>query len=78
MKKMTPKQLEINKLVTKYSSDIDKLWKKIKSVRSKCRHPKRFRTKIHKSNTGNYNPHQDSYWTENTCHICNKYWTEDQ
>ena len=30
------------------------------------------------ANTGNYDPHADSYWYEFRCLDCNQYWHEDQ
>ncbi len=30
------------------------------------------------SNSGNYDPHADSYWYEFHCQVCEKFWTEDQ
>lgn len=32
----------------------------------------------YRSNTGNYSPSDDSYWTEHTCDDCGKYWTEER
>ena len=33
--------------------------------------------KVHKSDTGNYDPTQDSSWTELHCTLCDKKWVED-
>lgn len=33
--------------------------------------------KVHKSDTGNYDPTQDSSWTELHCTLCDKKWIED-
>lgn len=35
-------------------------------------------SKKHKSNTGNWDPHSDCYWTEFRCPDCSKFWMEDQ
>lgn len=75
---MTSKQLETKKIINKYLVSLDKINKKILAIRSKCKHPKRFRTATYKSDTGNYDPSQDFYWIENTCEICGKFWIEDQ
>lgn len=40
--------------------------------------PHEYVTRKARSDTGNYDPSQDSYWYELTCKCCNKYWTEDQ
>lgn len=34
-------------------------------------------TKKHGASTGNYDPSADCYWTEFTCNLCEKQWTED-
>lgn len=34
--------------------------------------------KVTESNTGNYDPSQDSYWYNCKCLDCNKQWMEDQ
>jgi hypothetical protein len=39
-----------------------------------CYHPDVVKT--HKSNTGNYDPHADCYWTEFKCPDCGKWWSE--
>ncbi len=41
----------------------------------KCRHPERHRTYKYRSNTGNYDPTQDFYWTEYHCELCLRQWT---
>lgn len=40
--------------------------------------PHEYVTRKARSDTGNYDPSQDSYWYELTCKCCSKFWTEDQ
>lgn len=34
--------------------------------------------RVNKSNTGGYDPNNDSYWAECKCNICGDRWMEDQ
>ena len=52
--------------------------KQIKTIQSECSHPKSSLKVEHKSNTGNYDPSVDSWWTEYYCGLCEKSWHEDQ
>ena len=69
--KMCPTRLKIIGLQDK----IKQLQEDIKSIQSKCKHPKKFVTKKYCSNTGNYDPSQDVYWIEYHCDRCNNKWT---
>lgn len=33
---------------------------------------------VYKSDTGNWDPSEDCYWTENKCHNCGKFWMAAQ
>ncbi len=55
--------------------EIDKIYKRIHRLQESCKH--KHVTKKHGSNTGNYDPTQDCYWTDFTCLDCDKRWTED-
>ena len=48
---------------------------RINVLRSKCKHKKAVKT--YGSNTGNYDPSNDGYWTEYSCPECGRYWTEE-
>ena len=51
---------------------------KITSIQDQCSHPEEGRTKKHGSNAGGYDdPRYDKYWTDFTCTLCKKRWTED-
>jgi hypothetical protein len=47
----------------------------IVELRQKCKH-RRYHVEL-RSNTGNYDPHQDSYWTAFTCKTCGARWDVD-
>lgn len=47
----------------------------LREIQAACDHPNV--NKVHKSNTGNYDPHADCYWTEFVCPDCGKFWHED-
>lgn len=64
-------ELKINELFT-LKQQIDT---KIKELQDKCKHAGAIKT--HRSDTGNYDPMDDCYWTEFECKICKKYWRED-
>ena len=55
---------------------IERAQSKIDALRESCLHPGA--TKTYKSNTGNYDPTCDRYWTEHNCPECGKFWTVDR
>jgi predicted GNAT superfamily acetyltransferase len=50
-------------------------WEKIRIIQENC--PHKDVVTVHKGDTGNYDPSQDCYWTENKCPDCTKYWRVD-
>jgi len=46
-------------------------------LQNKCKHPQGFLYKKYGSDTGNWDPHQDCYWTDFFCTLCGKRWTLD-
>ena len=56
--------------------EIDEKYKKLHSHQEQCKHLKA--TKKYCSNTGNYDPSQDSYWIDFYCETCLKRWSEKQ
>lgn len=51
-------------------------WKNQRTIfQSQCPHGDV--TKTHKSNTGNYDPSADCYWTDFHCNDCDKRWSEE-
>ena len=57
---------------------IKELHAELNQIQTECSHPKSCLTKEAKSNTGNYDPHDDHYWYELHCSLCDKRWSEDQ
>jgi len=62
--------------IRKYEKEIDLLEKKIARLQNKCKHKNS--QKIAKSDTGNWDSHDDSYWYDCSCNDCDKRWMEDQ
>lgn len=77
--------IEINKKKAK----IVKLESEIRALQDSCRHNterdafgrhvtyRDYVAKVHRSNTGNWCPADDCYWTECHCTLCDKKWTEE-
>lgn len=63
--------------VDKLKKEIEELDKKIVTIQNQCSHPEMAVLKVHGSNTGNYDPTADCYWTDFTCGLCHKKWTVD-
>lgn len=54
-----------------------KIWREQLSIlQQECAHPNA--EKIFKSDTGNWDRSQDSYWKDCRCPDCGKFWTEPQ
>lgn len=71
---MTPKQIRSRLLLIK--SALMNANAELKILQNECTHEGLIVE--HRGNTGNYDPSNNCYWTENTCPVCEKYWTEDQ
>jgi hypothetical protein len=57
--------------------EIEKAHLELQKIQNECSHPKEVLSKEHGSDTGNYDPSQDAYWTDFKCGVCGKQWTED-
>ena len=55
--------------------EIGVLTDKLKVIQNRCKHTRA--TKKHRSNTGHYDPSCDKYWTEFSCPVCLRKWTND-
>lgn len=64
--------------ITELKEQIGSIRKEIELIQDECNHPKASLDIKHKADTGNYDPTQDSYWTEYRCGLCEKSWNEDQ
>lgn len=49
----------------------------IAAIQENCSHPKEALTFKYGSNTGNWDPHDDCYWTDYECGLCEKRWSEE-
>lgn len=61
--------------VQEINNKIEKLYKEIETIEEKCDHKNK--TMTYRSNTGNYDPHEDCYWREYSCPTCEKLWREE-
>jgi len=64
-------------IIEKLKSQISELYKQVETIQAQCSHPKEAVTKKHSADTGNYDPSADRYWTDFTCDLCQKHWTEE-
>lgn len=46
------------------------------NLQEECPHP--LLQSVNKSDTGNYDPSADCYWTEHSCPSCGKKWIEEK
>ena len=56
----------------------DQIYLTINEQQNGCPHPQRTLEKENKSNTGNYDPSDNSYWAEYRCGRCGKFWHGEQ
>lgn len=71
---MTPKQVQRKyKTIT---GRVSKLNEQLEELRSLCLHPNV--DKKYRADTGNWDPHQDSYWIDWHCPDCGRRWRTDQ
>lgn len=71
----TPSPKEISVEIKRLQKQIAKLEGDVNQLRACCTHPNV--KKKHGSNTGNWCPQDDCYWTDFDCPDCGKHWTED-
>lgn len=65
--------MTIKKQVAQIKADIRALHVRLAACQKRCKHPNASRTAC--SNTGNYDPSQDSYWYDFHCPDCDRHWT---
>lgn len=63
-------------IVIEIKEQIKKLNAQLKDIQDSCNHPESCVEKKNGSNTGNYDPHADCYWTDYYCKLCEKKWTK--
>ena len=49
----------------------------IATIQEECNHPTACLTFKYGSDTGNWDRNEDSYWTDYTCTLCEKRWSEE-
>jgi transposase-like protein len=64
----------IRRQVTSINEQIVALHEELQELRQKCPHPNL--VVEHKGNTGNWDPNDNRYWTENSCPDCGKQWNQ--
>jgi hypothetical protein len=64
--------LKTNRRVRKAHELIEKAREEIKKAQASCDHPGLRHQ--YGSNTGNYDPSSDSYWTDFYCNVCDMRW----
>lgn len=74
MKNNTLQRL-IQEAYCKLKDEALRVQSELNELREGCTHPDA--AKEHKSNTGNYDPSSDGYWTEFKCPDCGKQWSEE-
>lgn len=62
--------------IKRIDDDIHHLQNAKKFIQDNCPHENLVGT--YKSDTGNWDRSNDSYWINFHCNICDKFWTEDQ
>jgi hypothetical protein len=75
MKRILSSQIKLCRKVKAYNTALQKMYAAIKLLQSECKHE--LARKKYGSNTGNYDPHSDCYWTDFYCPICDKRWSVD-
>jgi hypothetical protein len=65
-------------IVQEIKEQITQLELKLINIQKNCSHPKDVIVSVNRSNTGNYDPSADRYWTDHHCTFCDKRWSSDQ
>jgi hypothetical protein len=72
---LTKRWLKTNRTIHKAREAIAKANEEIRKAQTACEHPGlRHR---YGSNTGNYDPSSDTYWTDFYCNVCDAKWKVD-
>ena len=62
-------------IVDEIKREINDLEGRLKEIQEECSHPKVSLKIEYRSNTGNYDPSSNCYWTDYHCKLCGKRWT---
>lgn len=63
--------------IEEIDAEIAQLSQEKSSIQEECTHPPLCLRYKYCSNTGNYDPHNDCYWTELRYTLCGKRWNEE-
>lgn len=66
---------EIKAEADRLLGEITKAQAELIALRKNCPHANQ--TKVHRSDSGNYDSSADCYWIDFSCHDCGKRWTEE-
>lgn len=72
------KKLIQKTIIEELKEEASEIHARIRLIQSQCAHPLVVRTTKNKSDTGNWDRGQDSYWTEHECGLCQLRWQTDQ
>lgn len=70
--------VDIHNQVIQHMEQISNSRQQITDLQGKCTHPKCCVEEKPGSNTGNWSPSDDCYWTDYFCSNCKKRWTVDK
>ena len=70
--KLKASVIKARREIMKIERRADKARADLRAAQDKCKHPIRYAK--YGANTGNYDPHDDCYWTDFGCAVCGKFW----
>jgi hypothetical protein len=73
---MSRSSFGIKILAARYKEEMEAAQRGLERVQSQCKHP--YASKVARSDTGNWDKSDDSYWYDCVCPDCGKKWQEDQ
>jgi len=65
-------------IVEEIKAKIKELEDQLEEIQDRCSHPAQAILAKNGSNTGNYDPSADSWWTDHHCRLCDKKWRTEQ
>ena len=72
---VSPKKTPVRRKMDRLKLKLEKAQDEIDTLQRACKHPHVVKT--HDSNTGNWDPNADCYWTNFCCPDCDKRWMKD-
>lgn len=65
-------------IIAKLRAEIAERESKIHAIQAECSHPPAALTETPGSDTGNYDPSNDAWWSDYHCELCDKRWRVDR